>query len=39
MAAEGITISDEEVDEEVKKAAANLNVPYEQVIEGWIRSP
>ena len=39
MAAEGITISDEEVDEEVKKAAANLNVPYEQVIEGLDKEP
>lgn len=39
VAAEGITISDEEVDEEVKKAAANLNVPYEQVIEGLDKEP
>ena len=34
VAAEGITVSDEDVDEEIKKAAANLNVPYERVIEG-----
>lgn len=34
VAAEGITVSDEDMDEEIKKAAANLNVPYERVIEG-----
>lgn len=34
VAAEGITVSDEDVDEEVKKAAANLNMPYERVVEG-----
>ena len=34
VAAKGITVSDEDVDEEIKKAAANLNVPYERVIEG-----
>ena len=39
VAAEGITISDEEVDEEVKKAAANLNVPYEQVADGLDKEP
>ena len=34
VAAEEIAVSDEDVDEEVKKAAANLNVPYERVVEG-----
>lgn len=38
VAAEGITITDEDVDEEVKKAAANLNVPYERVVEGLDRA-
>lgn len=37
VAAENIVISDEDVDEEVKKAAANLNVPYERVAEGLDR--
>lgn len=36
-AAENIVVSDEDVDEEVKKAAANLNVPYERVVEGLDR--
>ena len=33
VAAEEIVVTDEDVDEEVKKAAANLNVPYERVEE------
>lgn len=37
VAAEEIVVSDADVDEEVKKAAANLNVPYERVIEGLDR--
>ena len=37
VAAENIVITDENVDEEVKKAAANLNMPYERVIEGLDR--
>ena len=37
VAAEQIVISDEDVDAEVRKAAANLNVPYERVIEGLDR--
>lgn len=37
VAAEGIVITDEDVEEEVKKAAANLNVPYERVVEGLDR--
>ncbi|MDY3014829.1 MAG: trigger factor [Evtepia sp.] len=36
-AAENIVVSDEDVEEEVKKAAANLNVPYERVVEGLDR--
>lgn len=36
-AAENIVISDEDVDEEVRKAAANLNVPFERVAEGLDR--
>jgi trigger factor len=32
--AEKIEVSDEDVDAEVKKAAANMNVPYERIIEG-----
>lgn len=36
-AAEGIVVSDEDVDEEVRKAAANLNVPFERVAEGLDR--
>ena len=36
-AAENIVITDEEVDAEVKKAAANLNMPYERVVEGLDR--
>ena len=35
--AENIVITDEDVDEEVKKAAANLNMPYERVVEGLDR--
>ena len=35
--AENIVITDEDVDEEVKKAAANLNMPYERVAEGLDR--
>lgn len=38
VAAEGIEVSDEDMDEEIKKAAANLNVPYERVIEGLDRA-
>ena len=34
VAAENIVVSDEEVEEEVRKAAANLNVPYEKIVEG-----
>ncbi|MDO4517169.1 MAG: trigger factor [Bacillota bacterium] len=34
VAAENIVISDEEVEAEVKKAAASLNMPYERVVEG-----
>ena len=37
VAAEEIVVSDEDVEEEVKKAAANLNVPYERVTEGLDR--
>lgn len=37
VAAEEIVVTDEDVDEEVKKAAANLNVPYERVVEGLDR--
>ncbi len=37
VAAEKIVVSDENVDEEVKKAAANLNMPYERVVEGLDR--
>ena len=37
VVAENISVTDEEVDEEVKKAAANLNVPYERVVEGLDR--
>ena len=36
-AAENIVITDEDVDAEVKKAAANLNMPYERVVEGLDR--
>ena len=36
-AAEGIVITDEDVEAEVKKAAANLGVPYERVAEGLDR--
>ena len=36
-AAEGIVISDEDVEAEVKKAAMNLGVPYERVSEGLDR--
>jgi trigger factor len=36
-AAEGIVITDEDVEAEVKKAAANLGVPYERVSEGLDR--
>ena len=35
--AENIVITDEDVDEEVKMAAANLNMPYERVVEGLDR--
>ena len=37
VAAEEIVVSDEDVEEEVKKAAANLNVPYERVVDGLDR--
>ena len=37
VAAENIVITDEMVDEEVKKAAANLNMPFERVVEGLDR--
>ena len=37
VAAENIVITDENVDEEVKKAAANLNMPFERVVEGLDR--
>ena len=37
VAAEKIVITDENVDEEVKKAAANLNMPYERIVEGLDR--
>lgn len=37
VAAEGIVITDETVDEEVKKAAASLNMPFEKVVEGLDR--
>ena len=36
-AAEGIVISDEDVEAEIKKAAMNLGVPYERVAEGLDR--
>ncbi len=36
-AAEGIVISDEDVDNEVKKAAASMNIPYETIAEGLNR--
>ena len=36
-AAEGIVITDEDVEAEVKKAAVNLGVPYERVAEGLDR--
>lgn len=39
VAAEEIVVSDEDVEEEVKKAAANLNVPYERVTRAWIGKP
>ena len=37
VAAENIVISDEDVEAEVKKAAANLNMPYERIVEGLDR--
>ena len=37
VAAENIVVSDEDVDEEVKKAAVNLNLPFERVAEGLDR--
>lgn len=37
VAAEEIVVTDEDVEEEVKKAAANLNVPYERVVDGLDR--
>lgn len=37
VAAEKIVITDADVDEEVKKAAANLNMPFERVVEGLDR--
>jgi len=36
-AAEGIVVTDEDVEAEVKKAAVNLGVPYERVAEGLDR--
>ena len=37
VAAENIVVTDEMVDEEVRKAAANLNMPFERVVEGLDR--
>ena len=37
VAAENIVISDEDVEAEVKKAAASMNMPYERIVEGLDR--
>lgn len=38
VAAENIVVTDDEMEEEIKKAAVNLNVPYERVVEGLDRA-
>ena len=37
VAAENIVVTDEDVDEEVRKAAASMNVPFERIAEGLDR--